>query len=299
MRVTDKMMTENAITYMDDNKYRLHVLQERVASGKQFLRASDNPVGATAALSLRSSLETTRAYIDANSVTENWMGATDASMLKLADVTRNAIKLSMEGISTTQGPTERQALAAELNMSIEQAIVLGNTSHQGSYIFSGFKTTTISFTRVDANNDGQAESVTYNGDTGLILRNISPGQTVTQNITGDTVFSPLFDAMIRARDALQAGDMTALQTALRDLQNGLTNATEATTTNGARQRQVRQISERLETTSTDLKSLLSQKEDVNMAEAISYLRNQETVYQAVLEVGQRTISSLNLFQVLG
>ncbi len=36
-----------------------------------------------------------------------------------------------------------------------------------------------------------------------------------------------------------------------------------------------------------------------MTEAISYMRNQETVYQAVLEVGQRTISAANLFQTLG
>ncbi len=54
MRVTEKMMTENAVNYMNDSKYRLSVLQERVASGKQFQTASDNPSGATAALSIRS-----------------------------------------------------------------------------------------------------------------------------------------------------------------------------------------------------------------------------------------------------
>jgi hypothetical protein len=35
-----------------------------------------------------------------------------------------------------------------------------------------------------------------------------------------------------------------------------------------------------------------------MAEAISNLRNQETVYQSVLEVGQRAISTMSLFDML-
>jgi len=35
-----------------------------------------------------------------------------------------------------------------------------------------------------------------------------------------------------------------------------------------------------------------------MAEAVAMLTSQETTYKAVLEVGQRAISALNLFDVL-
>ena len=74
---------------------------------------------------------------------------------------------------------------------------------------------------------------------------------------------------------------------------------EALTTNGARQREVRLTKDRLEKSQIELKSLLSQKEDVNLTEAISYLQHQQTVYQTVLEVGKRAISALSLFDLLG
>jgi hypothetical protein len=45
--------------------------------------------------------------------------------------------------------------------------------------------------------------------------------------------------------------------------------------------------------------MLTNKEDVNMTEAITQLRYQETVYQAVLEVSRRSLATANLFEYLG
>jgi flagellin-like hook-associated protein FlgL len=44
--------------------------------------------------------------------------------------------------------------------------------------------------------------------------------------------------------------------------------------------------------------LLNKKEDTNMAEAISKLTNQQTIYQATLQVGQRAIAMATLFDYL-
>ncbi len=299
MRVTQKLMMDNAIHYMDDNLQRLNSLQEKVASGKQFQRPSDNPSGVAAVLGLRSTLETSQAFLNTAQVTNDWMSSTDFSLGQMSDVAKRAISLAMEGVSDTQGPGERQALAAELDTVLKQAVEIGNTSNQGNYLFAGFKTTTPPFTLVDSNSDGEYDSVTYNGDAGVILRNIGPGQSITQNVNGDAAFSPLFAAIISARDALNSGDKTAIQTALGQLQSASDNLNGAITTNGARQRQVQAAMDRIGKTQTELKSLLSQKEDVNMAEAISQLSNQETVYQAVLEVGKRAISVVNLFDLMG
>jgi hypothetical protein len=48
----------------------------------------------------------------------------------------------------------------------------------------------------------------------------------------------------------------------------------------------------------ETQSLLSKNEDVNMAEGIAQLANQETTYNAVLEVSKRAISALSLFDYL-
>jgi flagellar hook-associated protein 3 FlgL len=151
---------------------------------------------------------------------------------------------------------------------------------------------------VDTNADGLYDVVNYQGDAGVMLRNIGPGQAITQNVDGNAALSPLFSAMISARDALNSNNTANLQAAAAALQAAIRNVSDAATVNGARQRQVRLSQDRLEKAQIELKSLLSQKEDANMAEVISSLRHQETVYQTVLEVGHRAISALSLFDML-
>ncbi|HEX2993231.1 MAG TPA: hypothetical protein VHP14_00305, partial [Anaerolineales bacterium] len=73
---------------------------------------------------------------------------------------------------------------------------------------------------------------------------------------------------------------------------------QSRTSNGARLRQVESAANFLETMQIETKSLLSKNEDLNMAEGIAMLANQETTYSAVLEVSQRAISALSLFDYL-
>jgi flagellar hook-associated protein 3 FlgL len=300
MRVTQRMMTQNAVRHMDENKQKLMALQEKVASGKQLQRVSENPSLAVTSMTLRSSLEANQAYLDTTQVTEDWMAATDFSLKQMVELGKRTVQLTRSGVSETQGPEQRGALAAEVDMLLQQAVEIANTSHQGSFIFSGYKTTTLPFTAFDGNSDTITDSVQYNNTNTneVILRSVGPGLTIPQNIEGEPVFTPLFNALIRARNFLSGDDTANIQVALGELETALAGVSNAATVNGARQRQVRQNGERLEKAQIELKSLLSLKEDANMAEAIANLRQQETVYQSVLEVGQRAISALSLFDML-
>jgi flagellin-like hook-associated protein FlgL len=73
---------------------------------------------------------------------------------------------------------------------------------------------------------------------------------------------------------------------------------EYRTSNGAHLRQVESASDSLVKMQTETKGLLSQNEDMNIAEGIALLANQQTTYEAVLQVGQRAISALSLFDYL-
>lgn len=303
MRITQRMMTERAIEYMDENLKRLYQLQEKVASGKEFLRPSDNPSGVTSALNLRSVLKMNTAYLDSAATTESWMSATDFALIQTTQLATRAINLTRQGLSDTLGEEQRNSLAAEMDMVLQQVLSVANTSHQGNYIFGGFQTVNPPFNLVDSNSDGTLDTVVRNGDTGTINRLIGPNLTVVQNISGYDLFNDLMVAIMNARDSLRNnGDpnqFNDLQNAIAALETQTNNVNEALTTNGARQREVRLTKDRLEKSHIELKSLLSQKEDVNMTEAISYLQHQQTVYQTVLEVGKRAISALSLFDLLG
>lgn len=298
MRVTQRMMMENAVQYMNANLEKLQEYQEKVASGKEFQRPSDDPSRVVAALKLRSTLNTSQAYLDTANITDGWMAATDSALSQMLEVAKRALDLTRKGISDTEGDPQREVMATELNVLLKQAIDVANSSHLGSYIFAGFKTTTTPFNIEDLDGDGEGDNLTYRGDHGAILRTLGPAFTIPQNIDGDSTFSPLVLAIITAREALQSNQTAAIQTAVSDLENAITVVNQASTTNGARQRQTRLAAERLEKTQVELKNLLSQKEDVNMAEAISSFTHQQTVYQSVLEVGNRAISALSLFDLL-
>lgn len=298
MRITQRMMTDNAIKYMDENFQRLYQLQEKVASGKEFQRPSDNPSGMAAAFSLRSSLTATQAYIDTAETTDSWMTTTDFSLNQMIQLATRAVNLARDGVSDTMGAQQRSAMAAEVDVIIQQVLNIANSSHQNNYIFGGFQTQTPPFALSDTNSDGRTDTVTYNGDNGQINQLISPGLTITKNINDPQAFSDLMQVIMSARDALLSNDTTQVQAVIAPLESSIQEITELMTTNGARQRQVRLAKDRLEKAQIELRSLLSTKEDANMTEAISYLQHQQTVYQMVLEVGQRAISAMSLFDLL-
>ncbi len=303
MRITQRMMTERAVQYMDENLKRLYQLQEKVASGKEFQRPSDNPSGVTSALTLRSVLRMNTAYLDSAATTESWMSATDFALIQTTQLATRALKLTREGVSDTMGDEQRMTLAAEVDMVLQQVLSVANTNHQGNYIFGGFSTLNPPFALLDSNSDGTLDTVVRNGDNGVINRLIGPSLTVVQNVSGYDLFNDLMVAIMSARNALRNnGDpnqLNQLQGAIDSLEAQIRNVNDALTTNGARQREVRLTKDRLEKSQIELKSLLSQKEDVNMTEAISHLQHQQTVYQTVLEVGKRAISALSLFDLLG
>ncbi len=299
MRVTERMMSDNMVQYLNDNRERLARLQEQIGSNKQFLRPSDNPAAAAASLTLHSSIEINNGFLDSAHTTSDWMAATDGSIQQMGDIGLRSKNLVLDGASDSNGPDQRKVIGTELDGILRQAIDIANTSHNDNYIFAGFKTTTKPFQGVDTNNDGLYDVVDYQGDSGTIIRTLAPGQNIPVNVNGNASFSDFFNALIAARDAMNSNNTAAIQSTIGTLKTALDKVTEAGVMNGARQNEVSQLIDRTNSTQLELKSLLSQKEDINLAEAITNLSQQENVYQSVLQVSKRALSVLSLFDVLG
>ncbi len=295
MRISDRMSTNSAIAYMNANKERLTALQNLVASGKQFQSASDNPARAASSITLKSSLQSGQNYLNNASEINSWMQTSDLAISQLSDLVTKASTAITKGLSDTIGASERSnALAPELEMLLENAISVANTSHMGKFIFSGYQTDTKPYEESTTNPD----VINYRGDAGIMQHDLGPGQTISTNVDANPAFTALFNALVRAKNALLNDDRNELSASLTNLKTAEDLVGEVRATNGARMRQVDSAINHLEKTNLTLKSLLSEKEDVNMAEAIAMMQGQETTYQAVLEVGQRAISALNLFDFL-
>ena len=293
MRVTHRMIIDNAIRSMSDNLQKLSKLQRQASSGKRFESSSDAPGASRAALALKSNINANESYLGTLQRAEHWLTASGQALGELNDLSLKAINRALEGISDTNAQA-RSNLAEDLDGLIQDAVASGNTRHQGNYLFSGFQVKTEPFTLVS----GSPDTVTYAGDTGEITRRIGPDHSLKVNFDPDQVISPLFEAMISARDALRADDTTGLQTAVEDLKSAQELIKDQLATNGLRLQQVEDNQSYLEETQLALENLLSHEEDIDLVEVITELRHQETVYQTTLEVGHRTMATVNLFDLL-
>lgn len=317
MRITHQMMTDGAIQNMADNLEKVSKLQNRISSGKNFQVASEDPTHASASLSLRSHLQTLESYTDTAELTQNWMTATDNAFDQLEQLAVRANNLILRGLNDSLSGRERaESLATEMQTLINQAVELGNTSVNGQYIFSGYQVNQKAFALSDAaatlpdyqGNPFTPKVITYLGDQGNIQRSLGPDQSVTLNVRGDQAILGFLQNMILASNALQQNniqdtgdpitDPLTLESTLSALKSSLETLDQYRTSNGARMRQVDSAANFLETVKLETRSLLSKNEDTNMAEGIALLANQQTTYEAVLEVSQRAISALSLFDYL-
>ena len=317
MRITNKMIMDNAIQNMADNLERVNKLQTKLASGKEFQTVSDDPARASASLSLRSHLQTLESFTHAAELTRNWMTASDYAFEELEQLAVRANDLILKGLNDSLSGSERAlSLGSEMQALVNAAVEIGNTSVNGQYIFSGYQVNQKAFELTDSPttlNDYQGNPFTpkvvnYLGDSGSMQRNLGPDQSVTLNVRGDQAILGFVQNLILATNALTqnnihktgdpVNDPLTLESALSGLESSLKTLDQYRTSNGARMRQVESAASFLEAVKTETKSLISQNEDVNMAEGIAQLANQQTTYEAVLEVSQRAISALSLFDYL-
>ncbi len=88
MRITNRMIVNNNINNLTGSMERLYELQKQSATGKKYLKASDNPSNNASVITLKSALQTSEVYETTAQNTNDWMSATDFALQQAGDVTR-------------------------------------------------------------------------------------------------------------------------------------------------------------------------------------------------------------------
>ena len=311
MRITNQMISDANTKYMLEGLENVNRAQQRLNSQKLFDTPSEDPVAASFSLNLSSSLRSMKTFQEATAVVGEWMNGTDLAFQQMNDVSLRATNLVLGGLNDTIGAEERTTMAAELDSMITQALDIANSKHDGQYLFSGFRTDTQPFelidhsqppnldpTYVDPDTGVALYEVRYNGDDGQMQRSINVGQNVVQNVTGRDAFLGFIKRLVQAREALRANDTTVLDDSLAGLKTTTSTMSSMQGASGSRWRQVQSTSDFLVQSAQETERLISQNEDINLAEGITELRKQESSYQVVMEVTSRAISAMTLFDYL-
>ena len=142
-------------------------LNESISSGKKFNRPSDDVLGGSIILAMRTVIEDIEQYERDLSVASNWLKHSDSALQSITDSIADAKTLAVQMSTGTYQNSNMDSAAIAIDGLINQIIQLANTNMEGRYIFSGSRTDTIPFTKSLNINDPVASLSATSSYTGL------------------------------------------------------------------------------------------------------------------------------------
>lgn len=286
MRVTQNMMSRTLLSDIQDVTGQLAATQQKLSSGKQISKPSDDPYGTTRALQFRGELAQNQQYQQNVQDADAWQGVVDSALSSASSIAQRANELLVQGASETTDATGRASIAAEIDQLIDSLKTEGNAQYAGRYVFAGSATLTAPY-QLGAND-------AYAGNTDTIRREIGPGVQMDVNTPGSAVFgddtSGLIHTLRTISADLRSGNTSALQNGdMTSLSGDLDTIANAQAIVGARQNRLETALGRLQDMEQSTTTLLSGTEDADMAKTMVDFSQQTAVFQAALRAGAQII----------
>lgn len=143
MRITNKMMTNNALYNINNNKNLMSTLEQQYSTGKKITKPSDDPIVAVRALKFRTNLSELNQYYEKNIPDAlAWMDVTESALKTVNGIISSMNTYCNQGANDYPTAEDRDAIATNLEQLKGQLYQEGNTNYAGRYVFSGYKTDT-------------------------------------------------------------------------------------------------------------------------------------------------------------
>ncbi|WP_081668192.1 flagellin N-terminal helical domain-containing protein [Butyrivibrio sp. MC2013] len=151
MRITNRIMQNNSMFNINNNKNIEDNLNTQIATGKKLTRPSDDPVIAIRALRLRSNVTELSQYYEKNAKdAESWLDVTQDSLSTVTDVLTALIQQANKGVNQYEKLEDVQTILTEMAALSDEYYSTGNENYAGRYIFTGYRTdTALTFPGVD------------------------------------------------------------------------------------------------------------------------------------------------------
>jgi flagellar hook-associated protein 3 FlgL len=293
-RITNGMLQRTVLSDIQAAAEKLSRTQQQLSSGKQLTRPSDDPFATSRALLYRNELESSAQYKRNIDDASAWQTTTDSALSQINDFGQRARELVVQAANGSSGQVSKNAIATEIDQLIEAVKSEANTQYAGRYVFGGAQTSSAPY-KAGADD-------TYYGDQSALGREIGPGVSVQLNVDGFSAVggvdssgtnTGLIGALRQIASDLRGvapgnparlsnGDLKLLDTSLDQLMNQRAII-------GARSNRLDSAATRLDELQQATTKLLSDTEDVDMAQAFTQYSQQAAVYQAALKSGASLI----------
>lgn len=284
MRITDRMVVDQALSYIQRGRNRLGEAQKRVATGRDLHRVSDAPAQAERAMTVARELRMNDNQVKNLQITRDWMGSSEESLVRFNDLIITAKNLALQGSSDTLGEDGRAAIASELRAVFDEALSVANSKHGDNYLFAGHQIKVEPF-------DLQNNTVIYRGDNAAIRHLVEPGQTMPVNVTGvqgqsGGLFFGL-DELNKLQIAMSFGNMDDVNDFLANSELIMKDISASVSTLGARTSRVDRTEDRLSERQITLRALFSDLVDTDIAATITEMSAESQAYEMTLATASR------------
>jgi flagellar hook-associated protein 3 FlgL len=293
-RITNAMVSRQVLTDIQDVAGKLAKTQQKLASGKEITKPSDDPYATSRALALSGSLEQIKQYERNLNEATSWTSSTNTALMSINDVAQRARSLLVQAGNDTYDLTSRKAIADEIDQLVDTMKGDANAQVAGTYVLSGTKSDTAPYTV----NGPDA----YNGNGGAVYRQIGPGVAVQINTAGSQVLGNgvsgdggllgvLRDISLHLRGGTTADGNALRTTDLQHLDSSMDGLSQAIAVVGATANRLTTAASRLSEIEQSTTSLLSDTQDADMAQTMIDFSTQQSVYQSALSAGAKIVQS--------
>ncbi|HET6281114.1 MAG TPA: flagellar hook-associated protein FlgL [Polyangia bacterium] len=223
MRVTDRMMFDNANTNIAAGRNKVQTAMQEASSGMRVTHPGDDPASAGLIVRSRQVLQRLEAIGTNAGRTNDELGVADSALQNMGNVVTRIRELTVQMGNDSYSATDRRNAAVEVDQLTRQVVMLMNTDVNGRYLFAGTNDASPPF---DAAGN-------YSGDTNVRQVEVAPGLLENSSIRGDVAVKgagggvDLFAILQTLQTALNANDGTGVRSALPQLDTATRQLTDA------------------------------------------------------------------------
>ncbi|MDR3723820.1 MAG: flagellar hook-associated protein FlgL [Terracidiphilus sp.] len=299
MRVDPLYVSTNLVNSLNQVQSTQQQLTSELSSGVRVTSLSTDPAAAGQNVVLLDQIQQDDTFTTNSSLVKGQLQVADTALGSVVTELNSAISLATSANNGTMNSSNVKSIANQLSGILSEVQSLANTSYQGSYIFSGTKTTTAPFSTSTASSPAVTN---YNGDSNVNYLVTPNGQKIQLNVPGDQIFSGSgTNSVFGALNSLiadyssgtvdstkAASDTAALNTALNyvsqqrvTIDNSITQVTSASDAATSEKTQ-------LTATQTDL----MQTDVATLSTKLALATSQQTALESVITQLESTSNSL-------
>ena len=297
MRVTESMMSTSYLRNLATNQKNVQKYNNQLSSMKEVSKPSDNPLLVSQIMNMNTGILENEQYQTTIKDAIDWTHIQDSALSSATDSMRRISTLIQSAANGTVNEDDRLAIKAEVESEMYTMTDALNTNFGGRYVFGGTETTTQPFT-VTKDEEGMVTGITYSGNNNNLSREISPGVRVSLKTDGSSFLNKKADGedlgtlLANTLKALEENDTDALSGNLvGKINHEIDNIVTVRTEIGAVSNRLGSAKARNENENLSLKSIRSDKEDIDFAEKYMQFSMEQVAYQSSLQMGTRILQT--------